>query len=273
MYNVSFNGKLFSLRNKIVMGIINVTPDSFYVSDGLDKDNIVHSVRSHLVAGATIIDIGGCSTRPNAEYATQDEEYERVDYALHVIRNNFPDINLSIDTFRSKVAAMAVEKYRVDMINDISGGRFDENMFDTAGKLGVPYVLTHNDTPDDSENINFIAEMIDFFQKDIYKLKKCGVKDIILDPGIGFGKTLNQNYLILHHLQDFKILGYPILVGVSHKSMISRTLNVKIDDERCENGTTVLETLALNNGADIIRTHNVIHTIDTIKLLKQTYTL
>lgn len=270
MYNVSFNGKLFAFQNQIVMGIVNATPDSFYKFEGLDDNLLLKTVETHLSNGTTIIDIGGCSTRPDTEYASQDEEYERVKHALKVIRRQFPDIILSIDTFRSEVAQMAVQRFGVAMVNDISGGQLDNNMFFTVGQMGIPYILTHyNVTQSPKEGNEFIAEVINYFQERIYKLKQYGVKDIILDPGLGFGKSIQQNYMLLKRLGELKIFRLPILVGVSHKSMIYKTLDITASDTRCDFGTTTLETAALQNGADIIRTHNSRIASDTIKLLTQ----
>ena len=270
MYNVSFSGKLYSFSGSCVMGIVNVSPDSFYVSSA--GSDILTVIDRHLSEGVQIIDLGGCSTRPNVVFADETEEWNRVSKALTAIRDAYPDVIVSLDTFRASVAQRAVEIFGVQMINDISGGQLDADMFPVAGSLGVPYILTHYRTnPSALTGSDFMSEVIDYFQRNISCLTQCGVKDIILDPGFGFGKTLEQNYLLLGRLSELKIFGLPILAGVSHKSMIYRLLGT--DAAHAGNGTTVCETAALLAGADIIRTHNVRNVADAIKITEKLRTL
>ncbi len=264
MYNVSFAGKLYSFSFPCVMGIVNVSPDSFYVSSA--GDDVSAIIDRHISDGATIIDIGGCSTRPNAVFVDETEEWNRVNRALTVIREAYPDVILSLDTFRSAVARKAVERFGVQMINDISGGQLDNDMFSVIGSMGVPYVLTHYRAESSPlAGDDFMSEVIDYFRQKICSLTQCGVKDIVLDPGFGFGKTPEQNYLLLNRLSELKIFGLPVLVGLSHKSMIYRLLNT--DAEHADSGTVVCETVALLAGADIIRTHNVGNVTDAIKII------
>jgi len=267
MYNVSFNQKLYVLSQPIVAGIINVSPDSFYKSEH-DDESILANVASMLQQGATIIDMGGCSTRPDGQLVSEQVEWQRLKHALSLIVRIFPDLIISIDTFRANIAYKAVVEYGVAMVNDVMGGQADPTMFSVVGKLNVPYVLTHNESVDSAMSDNqFIAQVIDYFKSKICMLKSFGVKDIIIDPGFGFSKTLEQNYVLLRRLNDLKIFNLPILVGLSHKSMIYKVLNTDAADT--DFGTVVLESIALQNGADIVRTHNVNPTIDAITLLQK----
>lgn len=271
MYNVLLSNILYQISEPVVMGIVNVSSDSFYESATKDAD-IIALVKRHISEGAKVIDIGGCSTRPSSEYVSEKVELERVRHALELIRAQFADIALSVDTFRTSVARMAVEEYGVSVVNDISGGHFDNRMYEAVGSLGVGYVLTYFASElSDKRGDEYIAEVIDFFQGRIYELKQCGVKDIILDPGFGFGKSLEQNYLLLSRLADLRIFGLPILAGVSHKSMIYRVLGT--DANGAGYGSTVAEFVAMQNGADIIRTHNVKSVSDGLKLLRKINTL
>ncbi len=265
MYNVLFNKKLCILDKPVVAGIINVSPESFYKSVSSD-DMLLSSVGNMIEQGAAIIDIGGCSTRPGGEWVSEQVEWERIEHALSLIVKSFPNAVLSIDTFRSGIAYKAVNDFGVAMVNDVCGGMADEQMFSVAGSLNTPYVLTHNEPLADTlSGDDLIARVIDYFQLRIYALKQYGVKDIILDPGFGFGKSVSQNYILLHRLNELKIFNLPILVGLSHKSMIYKVLNV--DAVATDSATVVMETYALLNGANIVRTHNVKAAIEAVKLL------
>ncbi|TAH19012.1 MAG: dihydropteroate synthase [Cytophagales bacterium] len=263
-------GKLIDLSTPIVMGILNNTPDSFY--DG-GKYNNIKSLCARaevmLTEGVTFLDIGGYSTRPNAEDISEAEELKRVLPIIKELVKRFPEVNISIDTFRTNVAKAAVGEGAC-MVNDISGGRLDEKMFETLAQLKVPYVLMHSrGTPQTmtqlTEYENIIEEIIDYFQQRIRLLSDLGCNDVILDLGFGFAKTLMQNYFLLNNLTYFKALNCPILAGVSRKSMIFKKLNITPAESL--NGTTVLNTLAIINGASILRVHDVKQAKEVISLI------
>lgn len=268
------NGKLVSLSSPVVMGILNITPDSFY--DGgkfFSEDKIIEHTRKMIAEGATIIDVGGQSTRPRAEMISQDEEIRRVIPVIELLKKNFPDTTISIDTFRSRVAEEAV-KADASIVNDISGGSMDKEMFSVVGKLNVPYILTHikgnpENMQENPQYENVVREVKDYFKEKIFELRNEGVKDIILDPGFGFGKTVEHNYSLLKHLNSFFIFELPLLAGISRKSMINRVL--KTTPETALNGTTALNTIALMNGATILRVHDVKEANETIALFNQYY--
>ncbi len=268
------NGKLVSLSSPVVMGILNITPDSFY--DGgkfFSEDKIIEHTRKMIAEGATIIDVGGQSTRPRAEMISQDEEIRRVIPVIELLKKNFPDTTISIDTFRSRVAEEAV-KADASIVNDISGGSMDKEMFSVVGKLNVPYILTHikgnpENMQENPKYENVVREVKDYFKEKIFELRNEGVKDIILDPGFGFGKTVEHNYSLLKHLNSFFIFELPLLAGISRKSMINRVL--KTTPETALNGTTALNTIALMNGATILRVHDVKEANETIALFNQYY--
>jgi len=270
--NISINckEKTINLDEPIVMGILNLTPDSFF--DGgkyHNESNIMDQVNSMEYEGTTIVDVGGHSTRPQAKNVSEEEELNRVLPVVKLIKSNFKDIIISIDTFRSSVARQCVEA-GADIVNDISGGGMDANMFKTVGELNVPYVLTHiQGTPQTMQEnplyTNLLEEVKDYFQEKIDQLNSLGVNNIILDPGFGFGKTVEHNYLLLKHLEEFKSFGLPILAGVSRKSMINKVLDTT--PEEALNGTTVLNTIALQNGAHILRVHDVKEAQEAIQLV------
>ncbi len=268
---LNLRGRLMDLSLPRVMGILNMTPDSFY--DGnkyTDETATLKHVERMMTEGADFIDVGGCSTRPGANEISVDEELKRVLPAIEMIRKKFPEANLSIDTFRAAVAKRAVEAGAM-MINDISGGELDAEMFETVASLKVPYVLMHlRGTPQTmttlTEYDNLIKEMIDYFHQKIFQLHQLGVKDIIVDPGFGFAKTVEQNFELLNWLDHFQILGKPLLVGLSRKSMIWRTL--KTNSEGALNGTTALHVVALLKGASVLRTHDVREAKEVIMLLQ-----
>jgi dihydropteroate synthase len=252
------------------MGIVNVTPDSFFKeSRSVEKADILKKVEKMLVEGATFIDIGGHSTRPHAPAVPEAEEIERVLPAIELIIKEFPECILSIDTFRSNIAKAAIEA-GATIVNDVSGGLMDANMYPTVVALGVPYILMHmRGTVDtmtqhtDYENV--ILEVLNEIEQKVGQLKSIGQKDIIIDMGFGFSKTADQNYQLLNKLPTFKMLECPILVGVSRKSMIWKKLDITA--ENALNGTTVLNTVALLNGATILRVHDVHEAIEAIKLV------
>ncbi|MDL2212645.1 dihydropteroate synthase [Bacteroides sp. OttesenSCG-928-N06] len=268
---INVNGRLLDLSTPSVMGILNVTPDSFYSRSRMQTDEaIANRARQILDEGATIIDIGAYSSRPNAEHITAAEEIDRLRVGLDIIRRNHPDAVLSVDTFRAEVASFCVKEYRVDIINDIAGGDMDEKMFDTVARLNVPYIMMHlQGTPQNMQVAphydNLIKEVFLYFARKVQQLRDRGVKDIILDPGFGFGKTLEHNYELMAQLEDFRIFELPLLVGVSRKSMITRLLD--ISPSEALNGTTVLDTISLMKGADILRVHDVRQAVEAVKIV------
>ncbi|MCB9287111.1 MAG: dihydropteroate synthase [Lewinellaceae bacterium] len=262
-------GALLSLEQPVVMGILNVTPDSFY--DGgkyTDEPDMLHQAESMLEEGAHIIDVGGMSSRPGAGVITVEEELKRVIPAIEALRKRFPEAILSIDTVQSRVAEEAVAAGAA-IVNDISAARFDERMYEVVGKLGAPYVLMHmQGTPKDMQQQpayeNVVSEVLDFFIAEAGKLRDAGVKDIILDPGFGFGKAVEHNYRLLKEMHVFQILDYPVLAGLSRKSMINKVL--KIPPAKALSGTIALNMVALQQGAKILRVHDVRPAVETIKL-------
>ena len=269
----NFRGKLFDFSTPQVMAIVNVTPDSFYsASRFISEKEVLIYVEKALNEGAKIIDIGAYSTRPFASQISEKEEIERLTFSLKTIRSQFPDILLSVDTFRSNVAKFVVNEFDVQIINDVSGGTLDEKMFETVANLNVAYVLMHMRGTSETmlqmtDYKNLTSEIIHFFENRISALNHLGVKDIIIDPGFGFAKTMEQNYELLSKLNYFKELGFPILVGISRKSMIYKLLENA--PEEALNGTTALNTLALLNGANILRVHDVKEAVETIKIVQK----
>ncbi|NDW19491.1 dihydropteroate synthase [Dysgonomonas sp. 216] len=276
-YTINVKGQLFDLSSPVVMGILNVTPDSFYEGSRMQTtDQIISRTQEILMEGGAIIDIGAQSTRPTSKLLTADEEIERLDFALDIIIKEYPDAVLSVDTFYASVAKFCVEKYNVAIINDISGGQIDSNMFEVVSKLNVPYILMHmRGTPQTMKDLidynNYPEDIYRYFAEKIALLRRYGVNDIILDPGFGFSKNLDQNYELMSRLTDFDIFELPLLVGVSRKSMIYNLLGGSPIESL--NGTTVLNTYALLNGANILRVHDVKHAVEAVKIvekLKQT---
>ncbi len=270
---ININGELFDFSTPWVMGILNVTPDSFYSGSRKQTEKeIVERVEQILNEGGHLIDIGGQSTTLTSQLLTDKEELERLEPALTLIRKEFPDAVLSVDTFYSEVAKCAVEKYGVNIINDISGGQIDEKMFETVAKLQVPYILMHMiGTPQTMQQHtdydNFIEEVLYYFSEKTARLNSLGVKDIILDPGFGFSKTVSQNYELMANLRHFDNFDFPLLVGISRKSMIYKLL----DSTPLEslNGTSVLNTYSLLNGADILRVHDVKQALECVKIVSK----
>ncbi len=270
MHTIRLNNSLLLSGQPIVMGIINITPDSFYIScHSMTEREVLSCAEKALQDGATILDVGGYSSRPGGKDISEEEEWRRVSAACGWIRRAFPSAILSVDTFRSDIARKAVNDYGVQMINDISGGELDENMFATIAELQVPYVLMHMcGTPQDMhlcpQYDNLLADMISYFEGKINRLHQMGVKDVILDPGFGFSKTMQQNYELLRKLHYLKTFNLPILVGVSRKSMIYKALDCSPQDAL--NGTTALNMLTLIQGANILRVHDVKQAVEVVQL-------
>ena len=265
---LNIQGRLYSLEKPLLMAVINLTPDSFYAGSRSRESDLLLRAEAMLKAGADILDVGGYSTRPGAAFVEQEEERRRVLPALALLRKHFPEAVLSVDTFRAAVAQEAVA-VGAGIVNDVSGGTLDAAMFETVAALQVPYILMHlKGTPQNMAQMNqyenIFVEIIDFFQKKTYLLKNLGLKDVILDPGLGFAKDIRQNYLILKHLPYFRAMGYPLLLGLSRKSMIYRTLGKS--PEEALNGSTALHAWALAQGASILRVHDVAEAKEVLAL-------
>lgn len=269
---INVNGSLLDLSQPRVMGILNVTPDSFYAGSRTQTEaEIVRRVRQIVSEGAAIIDIGAYSSRPNADNVSSREEMERLRMGLKILFEIQPDAVVSVDTFRADVARMCVEEYGVAIINDIAAGEMDADMFHTVAALNVPYIMMHmQGTPQSMQQHphydNLLKEVFLYFARKVQQLRDLGVKDIILDPGFGFGKTMEHNYELLSHLEEFRIFELPLLVGVSRKSMIYRLLD--ITPQEALNGTTVLDTICLLKGADILRVHDVKEAVETVRIVQ-----
>lgn len=269
--SINLNGQLLDLSQPVVMGIINVTPDSFF--DGgkyKTEKKVVKRAEEILEQGGAVIDIGAVSTKPGSEGISTKDEIERLLPAVKAVKKEFPNAFISIDTYRSWVALKVIEECGPCMVNDVSGGNFDDHMFETIGKLGVPYVLMHmQGTPlkmqQNPEYEDIIRDISMFFTEQVKKLTKAGVKDVIIDPGFGFGKNLEHNYELLNRLDSFKVFQLPLMVGVSRKSMICKLLNSS--PENALNGTSVVNTLALMGGADILRVHDVSEAVEAVRIL------
>ena len=265
-YSINAGGELLSLEEPVVMGILNATPDSFYKHEE-GAEALAHHALQMLEEGASILDVGACSTRPGFTPPDEKEEMRRLKEALSALRKVAPKAILSVDTFRASVAKMCVEGFGVQMVNDISGGEHDKEMFKTVAELGVPYILTHNANLDETEDAPFMAALLREMGGKVETLHELGVCDIILDPGFGFGKTLEQNYILMRNLEVLHELNLPLLVGVSHKSMIYKLLNVTPDEAL--NGTTALQTVALEKGAHILRAHEVREAVECVKIINK----
>ena len=269
---INVNGSLLDLSQPRVMGIMNVTPDSCYAGSRTQTEaEIVRRVKQIVSEGAAIIDIGAYSSRPNADNVSAREEMERLRMGLKILFEIQPDAVVSVDTFRADVARMCVEEYGVAIINDIAAGEMDANMFHTVAALNVPYIMMHmQGTPQSMQQHphydNLLKEVFLYFARKVQQLRDLGVKDIILDPGFGFGKTMEHNYELLSHLEEFRIFELPLLVGVSRKSMIYRLLD--ITPQEALNGTTVLDTICLLKGADILRVHDVKEAVETVRIVQ-----
>lgn len=270
---INIKGELRDFTVPWVMGIINVAPDSFYkASRALSPSALIQKVDKMLRAGADIIDVGAYSSRPGADEVSAEEEMDRLRMSLGVIRKEFPDRMISLDTFRSDIARAGIEEFGVDIINDISGGMLDRDMFSLIAEKNVPYILMHmQGTPANMQNKpsynDVVSDILFWFSEKIGELVSLGVRDIIIDPGFGFGKSLDHNYELIRGLEQFQMLGRPLLVGVSRKSMIYRELGKEPEDTLA--GTIALNTLALDRGADIIRVHDVEEAVQTVKIFKR----
>ncbi len=272
-YSLNINGRLLDLSEPQVMGILNVTPDSFYSgSRKQTEDEIESRVRQIIGEGASIIDIGAYSSRPNADDVSPSEEMERLRKGLSVIQRVAPNAIVSVDTFRADVAKMCVEEYGVGIVNDISGGMLDKDMFATVAKLGIPYILMHmQGTPQNmQQNPHYddvVKEVFMYFAEKVQRLCDLGVKDIILDPGYGFGKTVEHNYELMNHQEELLEFELPLLVGISRKSMIYKALGITADEAL--NGTSVLNTISLLKGANILRVHDVATCVEVVNLIQK----
>ena len=256
-FTININGRLMDLSTPQVMGILNVTPDSFYAgSRRQTEQGIVERAHQMLADGATIIDVGGCSTRPGAPLASEEEERERLRFALDIISREWPDTPVSVDTFRPDIARMVVEEYGVGIINDV-GSSEQEDMFRMVARLRVPYILMSQEPT--------MREMLLSFSEKLQRLRDFGARDIIIDPGFGFGKTLEQNYQVMSELDKLRVMELPLLVGVSRKSMIYKFFGYT--PLEALNGTTALNTIALMKGASILRVHDVREAVECCKIV------
>ncbi len=270
---ISLGGEVIDLTNPCVMGVINVTPDSFYDGSTLQTEiEVLEKVEQMVEEGAAIIDVGSISTRPGAELISTKEELSRLIPAITAIRRHFPEIPLSVDTFRSWVAMRVIEEVGPVIVNDISGGSLDSNMFETIGRLQVPYILTHiQGTPADMQENPYYQDVVREVSAElsdgVRRLNKYGVSDVLIDPGFGFGKNLTHNYQLLNRLDSLKVFQLPVVVGISRKSMIWKVLDTSPDEAL--NGTTVMNTMALLGGADVLRVHDVKPAVETLRLFLQ----
>lgn len=271
MITLNLRGRLLELREPQIMGILNVTPDSFFSESRTpDEEHIAQRVKQMMNDGADMIDIGGYSSRPGADDVSTEEEMNRLRRGLRIIRKLYPNVPVSVDTFRADVARMCIEEEGADIINDISGGMMDRQMFRTVAQLHVPYIMMHMQGTPDSMQLaphydNLRQEVMLYFAERIDRLCQMGVKDIIVDPGFGFGKTMEHNYELMAHLEDFHVFGLPLLVGISRKSMIYKLLGGT--PQTSLNGTTVLNTIALTKGAHILRVHDVKEAAETKRIV------
>lgn len=273
MQTINTNGKLLNISKPIIAGILNITPDSFF--DGgryTNIDALRKRIKQIIFEGAEIIDIGAYSSRPGAKNISEKEELQRLIPVLELMQKDFPNTIISVDTFRSEIAKIVVKNYGVAIINDISGGNIDKKMLPTIGKLNVPYIMMHmKGTPKNmQENPKYkdlIKEIIKFFAEKIQYTRQLGINDVIIDPGFGFGKTIEHNYQILNELEKFKILDCPILVGISRKSMIYKVLNS--NPKNVLPASLALNMVALENGANILRVHDIKETMQVINVFKK----
>jgi dihydropteroate synthase len=275
--NLSLNldGKIMNLSTPRVMGIINATPDSFYGGSRVSEPALVlEKAREMINQGADILDVGAVSSRPGSQEISETEELERLSPVLEAIREDFPDFPVSVDTWRAGVARTVRERFGIQLINDISAGNFDPDMFPTMAKLEIPYIIMHMqgspaNMQDDPAYENLVDELLQFFAERVYKLRKLGLNDIVIDPGFGFGKTLEQNYKLLGQLDSFRMLELPLMAGISRKSMIYKLLDSEPDDAL--NGTTAAHMALLLKGARLLRVHDVQAAVETVKIFQQIY--
>jgi dihydropteroate synthase len=271
--SINIKGRLTLLHEPLVMGILNVTPDSFYAASRTQNEAAIRQrIETVLNEGGAIIDVGGYSSRPDAAEVSAEEEMQRLKPALQLLKTHYPDAIVSVDTFRAAIARRAVEEYGAAIINDISGGTQDPQMFETVAQLQTPYVLMHmRGTPQTMQQMTEYADMKEeimlYFADKLRTLRLLGVNDIILDPGFGFGKTMEQNYELMSGLPEFEVFELPLLVGISRKRMIGQLLNRMADESL--NGTTVLNTYALLSGADILRVHDVKAAVEAARIINK----
>lgn len=272
-FSLNMGGQLLKLSTPVVMGIINATPDSFFQGSRVPEPGVaVEAAKRMLNEGASILDVGAISTRPGAMEIPEDEEVDRISPVIEAIRNEIPDALISVDTWRSGVARTLHKRFGIQMINDISAGESDPQIFSTVAELNLAYVMMHmQGTPetmqDSPQYDNVIDDLLQFFGKKIYKLKKLEVNDVIIDPGFGFGKTTEQNFQLLRELDGFAILELPLMVGLSRKSMIYKSL--ESNPTEALTGTTAAHMAALLGGASILRVHDVKEAIETVKIFSQ----
>jgi len=275
--NLSLNlgGKIMDLSTPRVMGIINATPDSFYDGSRVPEPaQAVNKARVMIQQGADILDVGAVSTRPGSREISEKEELERLSPVLEALRVEFPDFPISVDTWRSGVARIVCDRFGIQLINDISAGILDPDMFSTMAQLGIPYIIMHmQGTPasmqDDPVYENVVDDLLQFFAERVYKLRKLGLNDIIIDPGFGFGKTLEQNYKLLGQFDAFRMFELPLMAGLSRKSMIYKLLESEPDEAL--NGTTAAHMAVLLKGARLLRVHDVQAAVETVKIFQQIY--
>ena len=268
---INVNGRLMDLSHPQVMGILNLTPDSFYAESRKRTEQEIAARALQIVSeGGSIIDVGAYSSRPNADDVPAEEEMERLRRGLAIVFREVPDAVVSVDTFRADVAKMCVEEFGAAIVNDISAGEMDKDMFPVVARLGVPYVMMHmQGTPQDMQRnphyTHLLGEVLRYFSEKVQRLRDLGAKDLILDPGFGFGKTLAHNYELLAGMEELAVFELPVLVGVSRKSMIYNLLECTPDDAL--NGTSVVNALALTKGADILRVHDVKPAVEAVKIV------
>ncbi|RLD93617.1 MAG: dihydropteroate synthase [Bacteroidetes bacterium] len=273
--NLSLNlgGSIMDLSRPRVMGIINATPDSFYDGSRVPEPaQAIEKAREMIEQGVDILDVGAVSTRPGSQEISEIEELERLSPVLEALREAFPDFPVSVDTWRASVARTVKERFEIQLINDISAGTLDPDMFPTMAQLGIPYIIMHmQGTPpnmqDDPAYENVVDEVLQFFAERVYKLSLLGVNDIVIDPGFGFGKTLEQNYMLLGQFDSFKMLELPLMAGISRKSMIYKLLESEPDDAL--NGSTAAHMALLLKGARLLRVHDVKAAVETVKIFQQ----
>lgn len=275
--NKKIKSELFKIETPLIMGVLNLSPDSFYSkSSFLHINDVENQIVRFIEEDADIIDIGAVSTRPGSKLLNLKDEWERLEPVLELISKKYSSYVFSLDTVYSETAKKAVEHFGIDIINDISAGEIDKNMFETIAKLQVPYIIMHmRGKPENMQELtnygNLLDEIILYFSNKIIELNKLGVNDIIIDPGIGFSKNVNQNFVILNNLKSFSVFNYPILVGLSRKTLIWKTLEITPEDAL--NGTSVLNTIALLKGAKILRVHDVKQAKEVVKLVGKTVEL
>lgn len=271
--SINIKGQLLDFSTPWVMGILNVTPDSFYEgSRKQSEEQIIARAQQIIDEGGTVIDIGAQSSNPKSEFLSPQVEIERLDFALKIINKHFPNTILSVDTFYADVARFAVEEHGVAIVNDVSGGNLDKEMFTTVAKLNVPYILMHmRGTPQTMQELtqykDLVQDIFYYFSEKVAQLNHLGVNDIIIDPGFGFSKTVDQNYELMASLRGFSIFDLPLLVGISRKSMIYKLLDTSPTESL--NGTTALNTFALLNGANILRVHDVKEAVEAVRITRK----